>query len=64
VMSRRGCWPLQVETKKKKGNERNNVLDVTEILCLRRKDCRVRALIIHFSLLTKAIELDEIAYIL
>ena len=63
-MSRRGSWPLQVETKKKKKNERNNVLDVTEILCLRRKDSRVSALIIHFSLLTKAKELDEIGYIL
>ena len=64
MMSRRGSWPLQVETKKKEENERNNVLDVTEILCLRRKDCRVGALIIHVSLLTKAKELDEIGCIL
>lgn len=34
-MSRRGSW-----RQKKKKKERNNVLDVTEILCLRGKDCR------------------------
>ena len=52
----------QKNKKEKKKNERNNVLDVTEILCLRGKDCRVGALIIRCSLLTKAKELDEIGY--
>jgi hypothetical protein len=50
------------DTKKK--NERNNMLGVIEILCVRRKDCSVSTLIIHFSLLTKAKELDEISHIL
>lgn len=50
--------------KKKKKNKRNNVLDVTEILCLRRKNCRASTLIIHFSLLTKGKELVEIGYIM
>jgi hypothetical protein len=44
--------------------EINNVLDITEILCLRRKDFRVGALIIHFSFADQSQELDEIGYIL